>query len=278
VTLFVFLSVIFAALLHAGWNAIIKFGDDKTVGMFVMSTSQGLMGLAMAAFLPLPRFEVWLWLGISTLFHSAYKVFLTLAYERGDLSRVYPIARGTAPLLVAILGVLLLPDVVTTREFSGIFLVGCGILLMARGVFVHGESRRLIPFALASAAMTASYSMVDGTGARLAGDATVFVAWAFTLDGILFGTWAFRRRGSGIIPRAPKVWVLGIGAGGASLIAYWIVVAAMTRAPIALVSALRETSVLFAVVFGILFFRERLDAGKILASILIVAGVMLTRL
>ncbi|MFQ5438038.1 MAG: EamA family transporter [Paracoccaceae bacterium] len=277
-TALVFVSVLFAAGLHASWNAIIKLGNDKIVGMFVMSASQGLMGFVMIWFLPLPQPVVWPYLVVSTVFHSAYKAFLTLAYERGDLSRVYPIARGTAPMLVALGGMVLLRDTVSVREYAGIFLVGSGIMMMARGVFVHGESRHLLPFALASALMTAAYSLTDGAGARVAGGATVFVAWAFMFDAILFGAWAIARRGRAVALQAAHVWRLGAVAGGASLVAYWIVVAAMTQAPIALVSALRETSVLFAVAYGILFFGERGDRAKLMAAALIVSGLILTRI
>lgn len=130
----VFAAVLLAALLHATWNAVIKQGDDKMKIMFVMSGAQGLLGLAIALFLPLPRLEVWGWLVVSTIFHSAYKTFLTLAYERGDLSRVYPIARGTAPMIVAVIGVVVLSDAVSGLEYLGILLVGVGILATARGV------------------------------------------------------------------------------------------------------------------------------------------------
>jgi len=274
----VFLAVLFAAALHAAWNAIIRFGRDKVLGMFMMSSSQGLMGLAMVLVLPFPHANVWKWLALSTLLHSAYKAFLTLAYARGDLSRVYPIARGTAPMLVALVGVFVLADRMSVPEYLGIFALGGGILLMAHGVFSQGESRRLLPFALASAVMTAGYSLTDGSGARIAGDASVFVAWAFMLDGILFGTWAIAHRGPALLVQPLKSWALGALAGGASFAAYWIVVFAMTRAPIALVTALRETSVLFAVLIGVVFFGESAERGKYLAAILILCGVALTRI
>ncbi len=273
----IFIAVLFAALLHASWNAIVKLGDDKIKGMFIMSSAQGLLGVGLIFTMPLPQGETWLWLAASTVLHSAYKTFLTLAYERGDLSRVYPIARGTAPMIVAIVSVLVLSDTVETQEYVGILLVGLGILTMARGVFTNGETRSLLPFALASAVATAGYSLTDGIGARGAGNATLYVAWAFALDGVLFGMWALYHRGASVITHTGRTWALGVIAGAASFGAYWIVVYAMTLAPIALVTALRETSVLFAVMIGILFFRERADRAKLFAAVLIVAGVVLTR-
>ncbi len=273
----VFFAVLFAALLHASWNAVIRAGADKVQTMFIMSSAQGVMGLILVAFLPLPALNVWPWLVASTILHSFYKIFLTMAYGRGDLSRVYPIARGTAPMLVALVGVFFLSDAVSVREYGGILLVGLGILFMARGVFIFGESRQLLPFALASAVATAGYSLTDGLGARLAGDAALYVAWAFALDGILFGFWAANHRGAALFRAKPRIWLNGSAAGAASFAAYWIVVHAMTKAPIALVTALRETSVLFAVLIGVALFKEKADTGKFIAVGLILAGVILTR-
>jgi len=213
----------------------------------------------------------------SGLVHSLYKFFLASAYEHGDLSRVYPIARGLAPMLVALVGVFFLADELSALEYLGIAALGTGIIAMARGVFSNGESRHMLRFAFASALMTACYSLIDGLGARVAGDATVFVAWMFLIDGVIFGSWAMWRRGPSVLAARRRVWLRGCMAGGASLGAYWIAVWAMTQAPIALVTALRETSILFAVLIGVVVFRERFDRAKAVATVLIVGGVVLTR-
>ncbi len=274
----IFLAVLFAAFLHAGWNALVKTGGDKFQAMLILSTSQGVMGLLMTLVLPLPQGRVWLWLLASGVVHSLYKFFLSSAYEHGDLSRVYPIARGLAPMLVALVGVFYLADELSALEYLGIAALGTGIIAMARGVFSNGESRYMLRFAFASALMTACYSLIDGLGARVAGDATVFVAWMFLIDGVVFGSWALWRRGSSVLAAKRRVWLRGCMAGGASLGAYWIAVWAMTQAPIALVTALRETSILFAVLIGVVVFRERFDRAKAVATVLIVGGVVLTRI
>ena len=245
--------------------------------MLLLSTSQGIMGVAMAAALPLPQGQVWWWLAAAALFHSAYKIFLTHAYERGDLSRVYPIARGTAPMIVALFGAVFLADQVAAHEYAGVMVLALGIILMAHGVFARGESRAMLPYALAASCATAGYTLVDGIGARMAGQASLFVAWMFLLDGVLFLIWALMVHGRRALPMDGRAWGLGTLAGAASYGAYWIAVWAMTQAPIALVAALRETSILFAVLIGIMFFRERADRGKLIAAGLIVAGVILTR-
>lgn len=275
-TIGVFLAVLFAAFLHASWNAIVKTGGNRFQAMFMLSTAQGIMGAIMFFFVPLPKGEVWYWLIASGLIHSAYKFFLTSAYEHGDLSRVYPIARGAAPMIVLVVGGVFLTDELAALDYLGVIAIGCGIILMARGIFSNGESQRMLPWALASAGATASYSLVDGMGARIAGDATQFVAWMFAIDGLIFAVIYFAR--GGIMPRSAVDWGKGSVAGAASLGAYWIAVWAMTVAPIALVTALRETSILFAVLLGVLLFGERLDRGKAISAALIIMGVVVTRI
>ena len=153
----VFLAVMGAALLHATWNALIKQGTSKLSGMLIMTLVQGVAGLVIALTRDWPTAEVWLWLLASGLFHAAYKLFLAYAYEQGDLSRVYPIARGAAPLIVILISALFLADVILPLEYLGVFILGLGILTMAQGVFASGESRRLVPLAVGSAMATAGY-------------------------------------------------------------------------------------------------------------------------
>ncbi len=247
--------------------------------MLIMTVLQGGFGLIIALTRPIPAMEVWFpWLLASGVFHSGYKLFLTYAYEQGDLSRVYPIARGGAPMIVLALSGVLLSDTLTGLEVFGILVLGAGILMMARGVFSNGESRRLVPLALGSAFMTAGYSIVDGMGARVAGDAIGYVAWMFFLDALLFTPVLVALRGRAVLRATHTDWLVGAGAGAASYGAYAIVVWAMTQAPIALVTALRETSILFAVLIGWLIMGDKMDRGKAIAAALIICGVVLTRI
>lgn len=277
-TIWVLAAVLGAAFLHALWNALIKFGTSKLTSMLILTLVQGGMGLLIALTRPFPDPQIWLWLLASGVFHAAYKLFLAFAYEQGDLSRVYPIARGAAPMVVLVISALLLPDVIAAWEYIGILVLGLGILLMARGVFSSGESRRLVPLALGSAMATAGYSLVDGLGARASGDAVAYVGWLFTLDAVFFTPVCIALRGKSVLRASGKVWAIGSLAATASYGAYAIAVWAMTVAPIALVAALRETSILFAVLIGWLVFGERMDKQKAVAAALIVAGVIVTRL
>jgi len=274
----VFIAVLFAALLHASWNAVIRAGGNRFQGMLLLTVSQGVMGLVMAGFVPLPKGEVWLWLLGSGALHSGYKMFLAAAYKHGDLSRVYPIARGVAPMIVVLAGFFLLSDVLAGKEYAGIALIGVGVILMARGVFSSGEARVLIPLALGSALCTAGYSMVDGLGARVAGNATQFTAWLFIFDALVFCSATFATQGGRGFIASRRSWALGTFAGALSLATYWIAVWAMTVAPIALVTALRETSVLFAVLIGVLWMKERAELGKLVAALVILSGIVLVKI
>lgn len=276
-SLIVFLSVLGAALLHAAWNALIRVGSSRVGAMMVLSGVQGLIGLAIAATQDWPAASVWPWLLASGAIHSAYKIFLTFAYEHGDLSRVYPLARGTAPMITLVVGALWLGEAVSGAETAGILLLGAGILALARGVWTAGESRRMLPFAFGSACATAGYTLVDGLGARVAGDATLFVAWLFVVDGVVFAAVMLALRGRGALPADARVWLAGSLGAAASYGSYAVAVWAMTLAPIALVAALRETSILFAVIIGWIVFRERMTPAKTLSVAMIAGGVILTR-
>ena len=267
-----------AAFLHALWNALIKLGTSKVGGMVILSIVEVPIGLAVVAFAaPIDPAAI-PWVIAAGCTHFAYKFFLTYAYDRGDLSRVYPIARGAAPMLVALVGAVFLADAVSGQQYLAISVLAGGILLMARGVFASGENRRLLPFALGSALATATYTLIDGMGARVSGAPVAYVAWVFVADGCFFTLGMVALRGWDVIPRNWQAWRMGTLASGASYGAYAVSIWAMTVAPIAVVAALRETSILFAVLIGWLAFGEKMGGEKAVASVVIVAGVMLMRL
>ncbi|MFZ9200241.1 MAG: EamA family transporter [Paracoccaceae bacterium] len=277
-SLWVMLAVLGAAFLHALWNSLLKVGTSRMGAMVILSIGEIPIGLAMVMARPALDWSVAPWVIAAGCAHFFYKLFLTFAYERGDLSRVYPIARGSAPLIVGLVSPFFLPDVITPVEFAGIAVLGLGILLMAQGVFANGENRRLIPYALGSACATATYTLIDGQGARVAGDAVAYIAWVFVVDGLFFAGGMLAWKGAAVLPRQRKAWGVGMIAAAASFGAYAVSVWAMTIAPIAVVAALRETSILFAVMIGWLVFGEKMTRGKALAALVIVGGVMLTRL
>ena len=278
VSFLVFLCVILSAGLHAGWNAIIKLGVSKQQSMLLLSVGHVFFSLPVAVYFGLPPAEIWPWLLASAGIHVAYQLFLAYAYEQGDISRVYPISRGTAPLIVLLVSSTFMSERLSVQEIMGVVVLGFGIFLMARGVFSSGESRRLLPFALGAAVATAAYSLVDGLGAREWANAVAYVAWAMILSGIAFVPAVALLKGSEVFDVSRRALAFGLLAAAMSLLAYGVVVWAMTQAPIALVTALRETSIFFAVLIGWLFFGDKMDRLKVASAVLIVAGALLTRL
>ena len=276
----VFLAVLGAAFLHAAWNGLIRIGTpggSRLQNLLLMALVQGGIGLAMLSMAPLPPASVWPWIIAASALHTGYKLCLAAAYDHGDLSRVYPLARGSAPLMVLVVSVLAGIDTLHWGEVLAVLVLVAGILTMAGGAIRAGESRRLIPWALATAVMTTGYTIVDGIGAREAGDLLMFLGWTFALDGLLFGFSVALLRGRQIFRAPPAVWLRSALAACASLGAYGVVVWAMTQAPIPLVGALRESSILFAMLIGWRMFGERISRDKAVAGSLILAGVALMR-
>ena len=277
-TLAVFLAVLGAALLHAGWNALIKQGLDKHSAMTILTLGHTVCGLAVVLAFPLPGAEVWPWLIASALIHAAYQLFLTLAYQQGDLSAVYPLARGAAPLIVLAVSAAFLPDRLTLAEGLGVVLLGLGLMVMIGGALRRVAARRMVPFALGAALATAGYTLVDGLGARVWGVPLAYVGWLMLLSGAVYAPMMLAWQGRAVLTPGPRGWALGLVAALASFSAYAIAVWAMTQAPIALVGALREASILFAVVIGWWAFGERVDAARLAGAGLILLGLVVTRL
>lgn len=274
----VFIAVLLAAVMHAGWNAIVKTGLSKQRSMLMLSIGHALFAMPVIVLSPFPQGVDWVWILVSAVVHMAYQMFLAFAYEQGDLSRVYPIARGTAPLLVLIASVFWLREPLDGFELVGIGLLGLGVMLMARGVFSGGESRKLLPFAFGAALATAAYSLIDGLGARHMGDAWAYVSWVMALTAVIYLPTIIALRGAHVVRVPLRDWPRGLAASGLSYLAFAIVVWAMSLAPIALVTSLRETSILFAMIMGWVLFSEKMQPSKIIAATLIVAGVVVTRL
>ena len=279
----VFAAVLAAALMHAGWNAVVKVGLDRFSSVLLLSLVQSGLALALLPFFPLPAAPSWPWLAASALLHTGYKLFLIRAYEHGDLSQVYPLARGTAPLIVALVGATLLGEAPTLGKALAVASIGLGVVLMsaegrnAGGTARPAASRKALAWALGTAAFTASYTLVDGVGARLSGTASGFTLWMFVGDGLGMLAFALKARGQHALPRLLPAWRSGLAAGAMSLGSYWIAIWAFTRAPIALVAALRETSVLFAMLIAVFLLGERAGPRRWCAAALVTAGVMLMR-
>ena len=277
-TLPVFLAVLAAALLHAGWNALVKVGLDRFSSVLAIALVVGAVAILLIPFFPLPAREAWPWVLAGSALHTGYKLFLIRAYQHGDLGAVYPIARGTAPLIVGLAGLVLLAERPEPPQLAAMLAIAGGILLIAVG----GRGPRIAPkaliYALGTAGFTAAYTMIDGVGARIAGTAAGFILWLFLFDGLFMLAFALATRGPGAIAALRPGWRGGIAAGLMSLGSYWTVVWAFTQAPLGLVAALRETSVLFAMLLGAMLLKERVGPARWAVAALILAGIALMRL
>ena len=274
----VVLAVLFGALLHASWNALIKSSEDKAMDTAVMHVLGSLMALPVMLAVGLPDRAAWPYLFTSLAIHIGYYVALAGAYKHGDLGLTYPLMRGTAPLLVALSASSLLGEQLSPMAWAGVLGVSCGVL--ALGLSRHAmDSPRAVAFALANAVFIACYTVVDGLGVRVSGNALQYVAVLFALDGWAFGLLVLRRRGpTAVLSYVRGRWPLGAAGALASIGSYGIALWAMTRAPVATVAALRETSVLFAALLGSWFLHEAFTRRRVFGIAVIVAGVMALRL
>ena len=277
---FVFLAVLFAAACHAGWNALIKVGLDPLSTTTLISLGAGLVALALVPLVGVPAWAAWPWLIASVIVHLCYFASLIESYRTGDLGQVYPIARGSAPLMTAAATTVFIGEKLSLIGWTGIFSLVAGVLLLsARGGRELAEvDRRAIGFALFTALTICAYSVVDGIGARLSANPNAYSVWLFIGIAVVMLPYAIYRDGPDVIPAMRRFWRRGFAGGALQLLSYGIAIWAMTAAPIAIVATLRETSVLFGAVIAVVVLKEPLRAARIVAACLIVCGLILIRL
>jgi drug/metabolite transporter (DMT)-like permease len=267
--------VLFGALLHASWNMLVKARPDKHLAAAVLYTTSGLLAAGALPFLPTPNAASWPYMAASTVLELLYGIVLATAYRVGDFSHAYPLMRGTAPLLVAAASSALLGERLSDRVWLGIVLLSCALISL---VFEGRSSRQ--PFfatglALLNAVLIAAYTMVDGVGARLSGNAVAYGLWLFALIGVPWLLWLVHGREGWAAIRSGIP--IGVVCGACSLASYVVALWAMTRAPIASVAAVRETSIVFGTVLGAVVLREHVTWMRASAACVIAAAVWIIR-
>lgn len=272
------MAVIGAAVLHAAWNTLLKGGQDKVLSMGAIVLGQVPLGLITLIFFPMPDSQSLPYLVVGIFLHAGYQLFLLKSYQTGDLTQVYPIARGSAPLLVMLFSITVLGVQLDLSQLFAVLIIGLSIISLAMVRRSDGQrNAKAARLALTTGLFIASYSLVDGLGARIAGTSWGFYSCLMIGNGIVaalyLGLTTPKTFGS-IAREGRTVFVFG---GGASFIAYGIVTWAFTHAPIALVTALRETSIVFALLMGIFFLKERLNLIKFIATFLTLLGAFLLR-
>ncbi len=270
-------AVLFAALMHASWNALVKSSTDKAFDTALIQLLGSVVAIPLVALAGWPERAAWPFIAISIFVHIGYYTALTGAYKHGDLGLTYPLMRGTAPLLVALSATFTLGETLSPLSWVGVLGISVGVLTL--GLSPHAfAAPRAVQFALVNAVIIATYTVVDALGVRAAGNAIQYVTALFLLEGWPFALVVFLRRRTEVLPYVRKRWPLALLGAIASLGSYGIALWAMTRAPVATVAALRETSVLFAALLGIWFLKEVFTTRRLIGTCAIVGGVMALRL
>ncbi len=274
----ILLAVLFGALLHASWNALIKWEPDKLAASAAIAVGAGVVALPLALMSPLPLAPSWIFIFFSAVIHVLYFVLVGYALRHADLGVAYPLTRGSAPAFTAILAAVWLGEMLALSGWLAVGAIAAGVVTLSADALLRGGlTPRAAVLAFTNAAVVVAYTLVDGVGARLAGNALSYVTW------MLIGTAAI------ILPIAlifyrPQIaekergfWWRALFGGALSIASYGIALWAMTKAPIGLVAALRETSVLFAAILGAMIFDERFGPKRWAALVLILCGIILLR-
>ncbi len=274
----VFAVVLGSAALHAAWNALVKQGGDPFLRLAIVILTGSFVCLPLLPVVPPPPAAAWPWLLASVVIHVAYDTLLCLGYRRGDLSVVYPVARGIAPPLVAILGALVAGERLGPGGVLAVAVVSAGILALVGVGRVAAAQRRSLFYAVGCGVTIALYTLADGQGVRAAGEPWGYIVWLFALDGLPFGLpvlWLLRHRLAGFATPGLGPAVVG---GLLSFTAYALVIWAMATTPMAFVSALRETSVVAAAWIGTRLLAEPFGGRRLAAASLVAAGIVLLKL
>jgi drug/metabolite transporter (DMT)-like permease len=273
----VLLLVLLGALLHASWNLLVKVGRNTHVAIANVFIFSGGLAAVVLPFLPAPAPESWRYLGASVVVELVYGVLLATAYRTGDLSHTYPLMRGTPPLLVALGSFALVGERLPRMGWIGVTLISGGVLLLIFDARFRGRSAAATCFALLTAFVIASYTIIDGIGVRASGHAVAYAFWNFFLTGVPWLIWTGVRGRVDRWAELRRQLPAGIVGGACSLASYAIALWAMTRAPVAAVAAIRETSIVFGVALGVLVLHERVTWICALAVIAVTLGVYAIR-
>ncbi len=275
----VFITVIFAALLHAIWNGMVKNFEDKVISVSAIVFGHVPIAILVMLFLPLPTLESVPYIILSAIIHQGYQYYLISAYKIGDLTRVYPVARGSGPIVATLISIIFLGLLISKIQILSIFLICFGIIIL--GVFNKKslKNNKTVIYSLATGFFIGLYSLVDGYGARISLSPLSFLGWSFILNAMIFPFVLKSMNYSNVFSRVMKEakFIFWIG-GTISYIVYGLIVWCFTQAPIPLVGALRETGIIFALLIGSLFLKEKLTLVKIISIFLIFIGVILLKL
>ena len=277
-TPFLMMLVLTAAVLHASWNALVKKGGEPEFTIAAYQLVGGLVCLCLVPFVPLPHSDSWPAILASVVIHNIYYFSMAQAYRAGDLSQVYPLFRGLAPVLVAIGAAIFAGEILSPGTMAGLVLVSVGLMSIT---LFGGKLGKIPPAALRWGLLTsvliASYTVVDGIGVRQSGNSLSYILWLFVFEVLPIGTWLLLTRRQAWLGYMRNCAGNIIFGGIASSTAYGLVIFAMSLGAMGVVSSLRETSVIFAALIGSLFLGEPFGRQRVIAAALVTLGIIVMR-
>ena len=275
-SLTVFEIVLVAAVLHASWNAIVKAGKNTVLTMVLVTASAALWAVVLLPVLPSPSPESWPYIALSAALQIVYFALVARIYRIADMSQTYPIMRGAAPLIVALAGTLFLDETLSSPAWLGVCIICSGILIM---LWSGGQkSREGLILALLNALVISGYTLIDGIGVRLSAAPASYTLWIFLITGAAIASWATLTQWSQTRHYLRLNWHLGAIGGLGTLVSYGLALYAMTQAPVAVVAALRETSILFSAVISWLILKEHITGVRCVSVCVIAIGAITLRL
>ncbi len=273
------LLVLLAAAMHATWNTLIKRSNDRLAELAIVNFFSAVAAAAALPWVGIPDPASWGYIFGSIVIHTGYYYLLLQAYHFGDLSHVYPLARGVSPLVVTLLSAMFAGEILSNGQFAGVLVISLSVAsLTLQGNWWRHQQLKPALFALGTGFMIGGYTLVDGTGARVSGNAPAYIAWLFTLDCLPLLALALLRRHGKIGSTLSAQWRTGAIGGVLALSAYGLVIWALSLGAMAPIAALRETSVVMAAVIGTTVLREPFGVRRVLAAIGVAAGVIILRL
>lgn len=272
----VFVVVLFAAALHATWNAIVKAGKNTFLTTVLVTTFAAIWAGIFLPFLPIPHVSSWPYIIVSAILQIIYFILVANAYRVADMSQTYPLMRGTAPIIVALLSTVYLDEKLAFSTWVGIIIICAGIFINLTKI--SSNNMKGILFSLLNAFVIAGYTIVDGKGVRIAGSAASYTLWIFFFTGLSILIWTLMSKYEEVLEYAKRNWYLSVIGGIGTIASYGLALWAMTSAPIAIIAALRESSILFATLISLFILKEKINFTRVISACIIVSGAIILRL
>lgn len=272
----VFAVVLFAAALHATWNAIVKAGKNTFLTTVLVTTFAAIWAGIFLPFLPIPHVSSWFYIIFSSILEIIYFILLANTYHIADMSQTYPLMRGAAPIIIALLSTLLLDEKLEISTWLGIIIICSGIFINLKKI--NFSNKKGIFFSFLNAFIIAGYTIVDGKGVRVSGSPIAYTLWIFLFTGLSILIWTLITKNEEILEYTKKNWHLGAIGGIGTIASYGLALWAMTSAPVAIIAALRECSILFAILISLFILKEKINSSHVISAFVIAIGAIILRL